>query len=371
VELAGDPPRPAASPRLIGRRGDEVRVTVAFGSGNRVGHVTLAPWDVWPPEPVAPAVLVEGIEAASFAVDASFEDHLALLVIDAGLARFAPRVPLGSPEPGPIHNILWDDLPPATRAVFARRIGEARHAIGFEHPGDYSGPTAPVTYELAAGAIDHTDPDAPAIAPWPSVHSCDDAPPIGDALRVEGRWLLALGSPLGDCLDDVPPPGYDAIEITSFDEGGQQYFGTEIPLAGTVTHLALARRPDGAWIAWRSAGEGIRAAQMPDSATSASAPVTVVDAVDVPLSMAAEPLGAALGLAWVEDPAGNPADVVAAVAGAEGGVARAAAAVNRAATGPIALAASPERRALLVAWEEIFEDGAPGIFLARLVCVGE
>jgi hypothetical protein len=318
-------------------------------------------WGAWPP--ATSTAWLDGVLGDSHAVGYAGESAFSLLYVDAGEPRFAPLVTLlGIPQTFPVAP----DFPglPA-RALFARPVGD-QVTVGFELDPPWTwGQTE--SFMLEAGSLSKTSG-----TPSTTQRACDDVHVTGDAAASpDGWWVLARSAPSGACADDVPPAVADRIEITSFDPDGGEQFGVGVDESNDVLELELGTRLGDAkhWLAWRTAASGIRTSVVEPHAEAATAPSTAVGVERVPLSLGSGPLGDRLLLAWVEDPMGNPPDVVAAVVAEDGSVREVTVAADRSALGPVSIVADPVARGALVAWEELDSDGARRITAARLRCV--
>lgn len=306
-------------PRLVPATEDASLVSVALGRQMaegpasppiRIVHAEFAPWGEWPSSlgqeyqvfwsggdsyAVAPAApgSQPGLAALFYLPTGDFPSDMYLAPLVKAQAEYD-----WYPE-----GVQWDAWEPAWATALAR--GSSGHLAAYQLGlGGGRGPDTHLSLALVdatAGVkvIDHV--------------ACADARFPAETVPVKGGFLVATasGRPFGTCSlgDEIPGPA-DEIQVTWVVEAtGELVLGATFqepdPLAH-IAHIALARRPEGAWLVWQSNGASafqpppVRAVRLAELGGVAGSVFQVTDDGETTGPIAAAALGKKLAVAWVD-----------------------------------------------------------------------
>lgn len=339
------------NPALTISSDDGAQLTVAFarqpvespGPFTEIGHTSFLPWSAWPASGIVAPVhgsFAHPELSSALSVSRSPGDRFGLLVAHDFGTSFAPSVdPNASITSG-------TTTPQGIEPRFVALGPSGNHLIG----------TLEADGALRATIVT-TTPSGFSLKSTPI--GCASQPIAADAVAFGDGWLVALAngkqaSPGSGCPgapgNAGPPTRIDVVWVHG--DLSQEYSGgieTDIP----IQSLAAAPHPDGIWIAYRTLGGGkmapIRVVRRDVPAAGFVGPGDLATDSDVPLEFDIAALGERAVVAWGNDPAGNPADIVlsvldpalAPVAGA---------AFEPSFAGRLSVATAPDASSVVVAW---------------------
>lgn len=353
-------------PRLTPSSGDGQQLTVAFvrqpiespGKFFAIGHTSFRPWQAWPATPLGPVhdSFASPELLPQLAVTRSGEDQFAMLVAHTNVVSFAPSAPANSSGAGSTVTLKGSTVRFATRSL----------------PGRWLVGTETVGGELLA----HTVTEVGGLNVSAQILGCAQGGVLADAVPYKDGWLVAVNnsiqSPPAGCSSPSAPGPALRVDLLYFGSEGFADGGTIIGSFATsapLTSLAVAPYSKGMYVVWIEQSGGVfppmRWTTVDAGNQSVSPPEQLTAPGDLPTALAATSLGDRLAVAWVNDPAGNPPDMVVSVRDADGttfidktfddlGVAP-------------SIAASPNGRSLVVAWIPPFVPG--DVNLMRLDCI--
>lgn len=354
-----------SAPELVFSSDDGEQVSVAFvrqplESSRQLRHATLSPWSDFPLDgKLAPAYATfESPQlSAKFRAGSGLGDHLSLLVAhEAGpstFTTFAPMVAAQASSAGPTVGVQG-----STPAFVARGAG-GRHLVGARDDGLLWG------HIVQGGSVVQS-----------GIVGCAAFAPIADAVQFGDGWLVAVASgqnpPGGGCENDPGPP--TRVDIVRVHPNGKSEFVIGVDAGAPVMHVAAAPHPDGLYVVYRVASGGVVAPirWMRVAALSAGiiGPGDLSGPADFPLEFDATSLGDRLVVAWGNDPAGNPADLVVTLLDPFGAL-LAQHAWEPEFFGPVSVLGAPLGNSLLVAWQGPSPALVTGVSLTRLDCFGD
>lgn len=341
-----------------------------------VAGATFAPWGMWPSS-LGPTARVVGFGGDAFATarspaaDQPGFSVLFYLPTDSFPSDMylAPAAAGKSYDPFP-QGISWDAWEPAWGVALAR--GASGHLAAYEVG---MGADAFLSVAFVGGG-----------SPTPFVIdevACANAPFTADVAEVEGGYLLATaaGRKFGACpLDDgIPGPAKD-LHVIRVDQATKQV-SLAASFEGTdpLTHVALARRAQGAWVVWQENGASaltpppIQAALL-DETGAVAGPVFPIPATMGTLGpFAAAALGPNLVVAWVEafDPS---TPTLRLEVFSEAGTYLSSASINTAPSwlydASLSLLPSPDGTQLLMAWADEASPEQAMVRVVRFSCTG-
>jgi hypothetical protein len=368
AEVEAGPMDSDFNPALATSSDDGQQLTVAFarqpvespGPFTEIRHATLAPWSAWPAGgPLSP---VHGTFAhpqlsPALAVDRAPGNRFALLVAHEFGASFAPAV-----EPN-ASNTGGTTTPPGVEPRFVSLGPSGSHLVGTLTPDG----------ELVASEVRVT---GAGIEITSTVIGCAAQPIEADAVPYADGWLVALsngknaptaGGCPGGSAGAGPPTRVDLLWVhpgTSFDFAGGLDAGAPIQSVRAAPHA------DGAWLVYRVVSGGkvapIRVARRNVAQAGFVGPGDLGTEADFPLEFDAAALGDRLVIAWGNDPAGNPADLMLSVFD-ESIAPIATTAFEPSFYGPLSVIGSPDAKSLVVGWATT--SFGRRIQLARFDCV--
>jgi hypothetical protein len=214
--------------------------------------------------------------------------------------------------------------------------------------------------------------------------ACASAPFTADVIPTKGGFLVATaaGSAFGQCtLGDSDPGLANDLQILKVDEATKEItvmalFEGVDPLA----HVALAKRPEGAWVVWQETGASslqpppIRAALLDESGSQAGPLVNITSDGQTNGPFAAAALGERLAVAWIDALDPSTPTIRLDLFNEEGSFV----AGTSLGTGPawlydasLSLLASPDATQLLIAWTDMEPPAPANVRVARFSCVPE
>lgn len=330
----------------------------------QVGYATFLPWDNWPNggeiAPVHDAFASPQL-SPKFRAGAGFGDHLSLLVAhDTGgsaFPSFAPNVAANKSDAGPTVTLL------GSTPAFAARGAEGRHLVGTRDASLYA-----QVVKLAGGSI----------VVQTSVLGCASFGAVADAVPFGDGWVVALANgsnaPKTGCgLQDPEPP--TRLDLVRVGPDATITYLTSVDAGAPLMQIAAAAHPSGAYVVYRVASGGavapIRWLRIDASSANLTGPLDLSGPGDFPLEFDAAALGERLVVAWGNDPAGNPPDLVLSLLDPEGPL-LASYAFEPQFFGELSLIGAPGGQSLVVAWQGPSSGSAPqsSIHLARFDCFG-
>jgi hypothetical protein len=209
-----------------------------------------------------------------------------------------------------------------------------------------------------------------------SIVGCAAFAPIADAVQFGDGWLVAVASgqktPILGCEADPGSPS--RVDVVRVNADGTAEFVTGIDAGAPIMHLAAAPHPDGLYVVYRVASGGVMAPirwlRVSASSAGVVGPGDVSGPADIPLDFDATSLGDRLVVAWGNDSAGNPPDLVVSVLDPFGAQ-LAQHAWEPQFFGPVSVIGAPSGNSLLVAWQGPSPSLVTGVSLTRLDCVGD
>lgn len=214
-----------------------------------IGHVTFEPWGDWP-QSLGSVLKASSIGGEGFAAAPGAAEPSAAVMFFLPTGAFpsdmflAPTVKANEYyEPYP-EGTSWDAWEPAWATALAR--GQGGHLAAFQlgfAPGSFlrladvqDGLPATTTFDVA----------------------CANMPFPADLTPVANGYLLASanGRAFGSCDDDDGIPGPATRLDVMFVEPKAGAIPLSVSFEGVdpLAHVALARRPGGAWLAWQENG---------------------------------------------------------------------------------------------------------------------
>lgn len=331
-------------------------------------HTTFQPWTVWPADgTIEPSYLADFEGGISFAAAPAPQSHFGLLFLrpDGLFVTLGMVAHTGAIAPA---LAIAED---ADAALFLSR-GQAKHLLGYRD-------TTPLGYARVAIGFAQETPGGTIAYEGPFGVGCATSGPAADAAAIGDGWLLAIanGVPLASTACDAAPKEIGPaarIQVGQVTPDGALAPALDMEGNVPVAQLEIVPRSDGAWLVWtRATGGGaspIQAARLDGAGQIVVGPFDVSDSGDVPLTgwLAADRLGDRLVVASVNDPAGNPAEIVVRVIDSSGET------VGRGVLGPgplmpgalDVLGSADGESGVVVAWAE---PGPPDrVRLARLAC---
>jgi hypothetical protein len=305
------PPEHASRPVLVPASSDGSIVSVVFAgtepmftSFSRVASATLSPWESWP-ESLGEAFKAVYLGGDTFAASPSmapgppsfsllFYQPTNAFPSDMFLAPVMGTTTDGSYPMG----VSWDGWEPAWPVALAR--GAARYLAAYELQLGVSNTL------LNLGLVEPSTLEVSVI----SDVACANGPFPAHTVPAEGGFLVATaaGRPFGACpLDDGvngPPKEVQVIKVDELTKSlalAASFQGSD-PLA----HLALAKLPKGAWLAWQENGESaftpppIVAVLLDEAGSPVSPILTLTGTGYTTIPFAATALGPWLAVAWYD-----------------------------------------------------------------------
>jgi hypothetical protein len=300
------------NPALTASSDSGAQLTVAFARQpvespspfTELRHATLLAWSAWPASgivtPVHGTFAHAGLSTA-LEVGRSLGDRFALLVAHDSAMSFSPNVDPNASSTG------GTTTPQGNEPRFVALGASGSHLVGTLEAGGELRATlvasTPTGFSLKSTSL-----------------GCASQPIVADAVAFGDGWLVALangkqvppgsGCP-GSSSSAGPPTRIDVVWVHA--DLSQEYSGgleTDIP----IQSLAAAPHPDGIWVAYRTLGGGkvapIRVVRRDVLAAGFVGPGDLGTDSDVPLELDIAALGERAVVAWGNDPAGNPADIV-------------------------------------------------------------
>lgn len=329
----------------------------------KLAHATLSPWLDWP----AGGKLAPSFEtfaspqlSGKFRAGAGFGENLSLLVAHesggTSTVSFAPSVAAKASSAGPTVGL------PGSTPAFAARGGDGAHLVGVRG-----------LVELAAHIVKSN------VVTQGSILGCAGFAPIADAVSFNGDWLVAFGnsllaSPEGGC--NVSNPGPPArLDVVRIEPSGKRTLLFAKDTSAPLMHISMAPHPLGAWIVYRVASGGlvapIRWVRVEADGGAVVGPGDVSGPGDFPLEFDATSLGDRLVVAWGNDPAGNPPDLMLSLLDPFGAPAGSFG-FEPQFYGPVSVLAAPGGNSVVLAWQGPDKSSGPSsaVHLARFDCFG-
>lgn len=358
------------SPELVFSSDDQTQVSVSFlrepvegpSAFRKMAHATLSPWMDWPNGgKLAPSyeTFASAQLSSKYRAGAGFGDNLSLLVAhlagSSATVSFAPSVAAKASSAGPTVT-----LPGSTPAFVARGV-QGRHLVGTRDDASL------YAHVVQSG-----------FAVTTSVLGCASFGAVSDAVGFGDGWVVALANgvnaPKTGCglQDPGPPSRLDLVRVSL--DGSVNFLGS-VDAGAPLMHVAAAPHPDGAYVVYRVASGGlvapIRWLRVEALGGSLLGPSDVSGPGDFPLEFDAAALGERLVVAWGNDPAGNPPDLVLSLFDPLGGPAGSLA-FEPQFLGPVSVLGAPGGHGLVVAWQAPPKAPGPGgaVNLARFDCLG-
>ncbi|MBK8996275.1 MAG: hypothetical protein IPM35_11085 [Myxococcales bacterium] len=357
-------------PELVSSSDDDSQVSVAFvrepvespSTFRKLGHATLSPWLDWPNGGMlAPSyeTFASPQLSTKFRAGAGFGGELALLVAhqagSSAVASLAPMVDAKASSAGPTVTLL------GSTPAFVARGSDGRHLAGTRDD------TSLFVQVVKSGFVTQT-----------STLGCASFGAVADAVAFADGWLVAYanGSNAPKLGCGTPDPGPPArLDFARVASDGTVTFLTSLNAGAPLMHIAAAPHPDGAYVVYRVASGGLVApiewVRVEGFGGSLLGPVNVSGSGDFPLEFDAAALGDRLVVAWGNDPAGNPPDLVLSMfdpLGAPvGGLT-----LEPQFGGPLSVIGAPGGHSLVVAWQGPPKNAGQGgrVNLARFDCFG-
>ncbi len=369
-----------ARPRLVRASATETMVVFAREAISdptspppTIGSVVFSPWGDWP-QSLGSVVQVAAFGGEGFAAAPGAAEPSAAVLFFLPTGQFpsdiylAPMVAPNSfydPYPG---GVSWDAWEPAWATALAR--GAGGHLAAFQ-VGFPSG-----TFLRAELVSDNLTLSELADL------ACADAPFPADLTQVASGYLLATanGREFGSCDDDDGIPGpATRLHVMRIDPT----LGS-VPLASTfegvdrMAHVALARRPGGAWLAWQETGESafapppIHAVALDDEGNVVGPLFDVTSDGQTAGPLAIADLGGLLAVAWVDnlDPSSSTLQVSLFGVGGQFVVGTSYQSPESFLYEPsLSLSASDDGRNLLMSWSALGPAGPAMVEVLRLSCL--
>jgi hypothetical protein len=376
------PPEHASRPALVPVSSDGSIVSVVFAGKDpmfdtfsRIASVTLSPWESWP-ESLGEAFKACYIGGETFAASPSMAPgppSFSLLFYQLTNAFpsdmfLAPITGITSDGSYPM-GVSWDAWEPAWPVALARSA--ARYLAAYELQ---LGATATL---LNVGLVEPSTLEVSVI----SDVACANAPFPAHAVPAEGGFLVATaaGRPFGACpLDDGvngPPSEVQVIKVDELTKSltlTASFQGFD-PLA----HVALAKLPKGAWLAWQENGESaftpppIAAVLLDEAGSPVSPTITLTGTGYTTIPFAATALGPWLAVAWYDAISPDWPAIWLSLFDEMGALMTStslAMAPNLYDGSPPSLLASPDGTALLLAWSDWNLAEPAAMHVARFSC---
>jgi len=370
IALAGANDFHSERPVLVASAAQRGLVTLASSwtavsgspAGAQLRHVSFAPWLSWPPGDMGPSLLADLDRGASFAMTAADGERFGLLVSDGGNpqapdgAFFSDRFEPGSTDIKVLTPIDAD----AKRVLFAERSDDW-YLLGTERLGlNHQSVVTPVQTFGGGGVAQ--------LATLPI--GCAGSLLAIDAAATPDGWLVAASSNIAapdpcSFTSSIGPAGVVLLasvsrsaEITSLAP-----FFSGFPLLT----LDLVAAADGAWLSYITDEPNLPIYLVGLSAAGEVRTNLQLSSLSQG-NMAIAPLGDLLAIAYVR----SSKRIEVELRDAQGTLLsteslRAPADITGTVTGPISLLASPDERALLLAWSE--DDGAQLVHVTRFDCL--
>jgi hypothetical protein len=359
------------APGLAYFTSDHDSVAVAFGRADPsaavrgIGTAVLKPWGSW----LEPA----SIEATIHTTDPVFQPQLGSELrtgdsVSGRLVVLAGHVSAGAFS---IYEVDLDSGPlPAPGYASSSSMGfVTRGTSGYHLVGTYRGAGAAHWME---GLLVGTPPT--------SIHvpmGCAASPVVSDAVAYEEGWLVATSTSPGFapeiCTfgDPQAPTRIDVVYATP-DSKTETLLGLQE--AEPIQEIVAVPHPSGVSVLWRAVTDvavpPIRFARFDVVNQIVVGPIDITGPGAAPLpGFDAVALGDTLAVAWGNDPAGNPPDIVLSVFDQNGNALAEATLPDRF---HVRLSALPsdDGKSTLVSWEEPSGDGLKRVRIARFDCGG-
>ncbi len=316
-------------------------------------HATFHPWTEWPGDGVLGPVYdsFSGADLSpDFRAGQSSDGHFALLIRhDAPGGAFL----LFAPEVDADASGLAPDLTLAATAPLFVTLGSE----------PWGGPEQP-DYDLVgtgqAGTISaYFELVASPAAGQPLPLGCASSPILADASGYSQGWLVALSNagnaPDLGCggVDPSPPTRIDFVYLALI--GPPSYLGS-FDAGAPIESLAVAPHPRGVYVVFRVASAGAVAPlqwlRFDAPTQKILGPADLTGPTDAPMpAFAASSLGSDLAVAWGNDPAGDPPDLVVSVLD-QAGSPKASATLADRFHSSVSILGRGDGQSLLVAWDE-------------------